>query len=206
MPGRPPPGRAGRVWLAERIELAQRAGELLDHKQRLLRREQRRLAEVAERTGGEWRALAGRAETWSARALVGGGRDELARAASRIAPAASRLTWSSQAGVVYPTTAAVELPPPPALDGPSALLEASRACRLALEAAVRHAAALAARRRVDAELDATVRRLRAIRDRWIPRLRRLLADLEVRLEETEREEQARVRRIADPSPSTRDAP
>ena len=193
MPGRPPPGRAGRVWLAERLEVAQRAAELLEHKQQLLRREQRRLAELAGRTGRQWAALAAEADTWNARALVAGGRDELSRVASVIGPARIRLEWTSGAGVTYPSIVATDFPGPPAMAGSAALPLAAGACSRALDAAVRHAAATTALARVETELVATVRRLRAIRDRWLPRLAEQLRELDLRLDENEREEITRLR-------------
>lgn len=193
MPGRAPPGRAGRVWLAERISVARRAAELLDQKQQLLRREQRRLAELADRTGRDWRALAVAADTWNARALVAGGRDELRRAASVAGTAEARIHWASKAGVTYPSTASTDLPPFPALAGTPALTHAADACRRALDAAVRHAATATALSLVEAELAATVRRLRAVRDRWLPQLEAQLGKLDLRLDETEREEITRLR-------------
>jgi len=202
MPGQPPPGRAGRVWLAERVEVARRATELLEHKQQLLRREQRRLAELAERTGRNWRALAGEADTWNARALVSGGRDDLLRAASVTGAAQARLEWTTQAGVIYPSSAAVALPPLSALTGSAALAQAASACRSALDAAVQHAAAATASSRVNSELAATTRRLRAIRDRWLPRLDTQLSELDLRLDETEREEITRLRWAGRPANPT----
>lgn len=193
MPARPPPGRAGRVWLAERVEVAQRAVELLEHKQQLLRREHRRLAELAERTERDWQARSAEADTWNARSLVAGGRDELRRIAPTVGPAQVRLDWTNQAGATYPSAAAVQLAAPPAVSGTPALTRAAAASRRAVDAAVQRAAATAARGRVDAELAATIRRLRAIRDRWLPRLHAQLDTLDLRLDEGEREEITRLR-------------
>jgi ATP synthase alpha/beta family, nucleotide-binding domain len=128
MPGRAPPGRAGRVRLAERVGVARRAVDLLEQKQQLLRREQRRLAELADRTGRHWRALAAVADTWNARALVAGGCDELRRAASIAGTAEARLGWTGEAGVTYASTASTDLPPFPALAGTAALTQAADAC------------------------------------------------------------------------------
>ena len=194
MPARPPPGRAGRVWLTDRVAVAVRAVGLLEHKRQLLRREQRRLAELADRTGRDWQARAAEADTWNARALVTGEREALRRAAATIGVAHARLEWTSQAGVTYPSAAALDLPAPPELAGSPALSQAASAGRRALDAAVHHAAATTARARVEAELAATVRRLRAIRDRWIPQLQTQLDALDLRLDEIEREEITRLRR------------
>ena len=57
--------------------------------------------------------------------------------------------------------------------------------RAALEAAVRHAAAQAAVRVVEAQEAATRRRLRAIEHRWLPRLEESLARVQLQLEENE---------------------
>jgi V/A-type H+-transporting ATPase subunit A len=77
--------------------------------------------------------------------------------------------------------------------GSAALIEATAAYRAALAAAVTHAAVEAANRTVDAEISATSRRLRAIADRWVPRLEAALRDVTERLEETERAESVRLR-------------
>ena len=191
--GRPPPGRAGRVWLAGRVDVAGRAAKLLDHKQQLLRREEARFAALAERTHRDWEALAAEAGRRSAQALVAGGRDALHRAAAAVGEAHAELTWTTEAGVTYPSTATTRLPPPPALGGDVALVGAADACRRALAAAVQDAAAAAALERVSAECVATAHRLRAIRDRLLPELRAELVDADRRLEETEREETTRLR-------------
>ena len=173
--------------------MAGRAAQLLGRKQQLLRREQRRLVALSERTGDEWSATARQADSWWARALVSGGRDDLRRAAGRVGAAEVDLTWTSQAGVTYPATATTRLPPPPPLGGDVALIEATEACRRALDAAVQHAAASAALAKVDAEVAVTTRRLRAIRDRWLPELEDRLRQLDLHLDETEREEITRLR-------------
>ena len=65
--------------------------------------------------------------------------------------------------------------------------------RAALAAAVRHAAMAEALRIIDAETRATQQRLRAVRDRWIPRLERALAEVTLAIEEQERADAARLR-------------
>jgi vacuolar-type H+-ATPase subunit D/Vma8 len=111
-----------------------------------------------------------------------------------VPPANLELEWTSQAGATYPSaasvqfTSATDLPPSPAL------LAAAEACRRAITAAVQHAAATTALERVDTELASTVHRLRAIRDRWLPRIKTQLDALDLRLDETEREEHTRLRR------------
>ncbi|HZD67688.1 MAG TPA: V-type ATP synthase subunit D, partial [Actinomycetes bacterium] len=71
---------------------------------------------------------------------------------------------------------------------------AAAAHRAALAAAVQHAAATAALRTVEREVTATSQRLRAIEDRWIPRLRTTLAEVELALDELEHADAARLRR------------
>jgi V/A-type H+-transporting ATPase subunit D len=82
-------------------------------------------------------------------------------------------------------------------------LAARQAHRAALAAAVRHAAAAEAERVIEAETVATRHRLRAIRDRWIPRLERALAEVTFAIEEQERADAARLRLAAGtPSPAS----
>jgi V/A-type H+-transporting ATPase subunit D len=68
--------------------------------------------------------------------------------------------------------------------------------RAALDAAARHAAAAAAVRTVDDEVRATRFRLRAVQDRWIPRLEQALAEVTFTIEELERADAARLRLAA----------
>jgi V/A-type H+-transporting ATPase subunit D len=70
---------------------------------------------------------------------------------------------------------------------------ATRAYRTALEAAARHAVVDAAVRRIDAEVLATRRRLRAVQNRWIPRLVEALREADAGLEELELAEGGRLR-------------
>ncbi len=190
---RAPKGRAGRVWLQDRVAVARRACDLLQHKQKLLQREHRRLTELVARTGAEWTRAASTAQLLSCRALVGGDSDELRRAVGRAVPADVSIEWVNGAGVRYPGMTTVRAGPVPACAGP-VLLEAGRACSDALELAVRHAAAATAVDRVERELAVTVRRLRAVRDRWLPELEDALRALDLALEEVEREETTRLRR------------
>lgn len=192
---RVPPGRAGRLWLRGRLATAERALDLLDRKLRILRRERERLDLLAGRTGEELERTCGEAQTWLLRAgLVGGQRD--LRLAGGGPPAEVRIAWRDTMGVHYPAEASVSLPdpvpPPPACT--AALAPAAAAYRAALAAAVSHAAATEAVRLVAGEAAATQQRLRGIQDRWIPRLRTALADLELSLDELEQSDNARLRR------------
>ncbi len=197
MPLRVPPGRAGRPWLAHRLEVAHRGAEVLDEKRQALLRLARRFVQLAAEAGDEWEQAAREAERWLARSLLLGGERALELAAfySR-GPARVHVGWRRSLGLVYPAEAEVSPGPAPdlsALGGSSALVYAAAAHRRALEAAARYGAARVAHERVAAELQATTRRLRAVERRWIPEHEAALAALELALDETEREDSARVR-------------
>lgn len=196
MPVRVPPGRAGRLWLQERLDVARRAEDLLGRKERLLQDEERRLgAEVAD-AARDWLDAWRTAATWTARAAVVGGEADLVRyrAGTRAAAADVRIVWRNTMGITYPSAAAVVLPDaPPDLWANGALPPAATANRRAVEAGVRHAAAAYSHAQVRAELATTRRRRRAVSERWIPELERSLSELGARLEEMEREEHVRGR-------------
>jgi V/A-type H+-transporting ATPase subunit D len=78
----------------------------------------------------------------------------------------------------------------------AALPVARAAYRRAVEAAVAHAAAAGAARVVAAEVVTTRGRLRAIEDRWVPRLEAALAGLETTLLEAESADNVRLRWVA----------
>lgn len=189
-----PPGRAGRLWLRRRLAAAERAVDLLDRKLRILRAEQDRLQALSHRTGEEWAACCAEAELWGLRATMLGGRRVIS-SASFDGAAEVLVEYDLIMGVRTPAEIAVVLPQtsPPGPEGP-ALAEARTACRTAVNAAGRHAAALTAMRLVDAEAAATRRRLQAVSIRWIPRLRAALNEIEFVLEEQEREDGSRFRR------------
>jgi vacuolar-type H+-ATPase subunit D/Vma8 len=182
------------LWLSSRLRAAQRAGTLLDRKLRILRIEQGRFDLLVRRTGPAWEAAAGEAKMWLARASALGGSHGLDLAATREA-ASVDLEWATVMGLRYPSAAAFQAAPPDtaSYQVSAALLEASRAHERALAAAVTHAAAITAQRVVEREIARTRQRLRAITDRWTPRLRSALAELDRRIEETEREEIVRLR-------------
>ena len=77
----------------------------------------------------------------------------------------------------------------------AAVYSAATAHRRALEAAVRVGVAERALELIQADLRATTLRRVAIERRWIPAHERALAALELGLDEVEREDSARVRRI-----------
>jgi V/A-type H+-transporting ATPase subunit D len=195
-----PPGRAGRRWLASRIDTARRARDLLDEKRAVLRTETRAAETRAATADEEWQRRAREAETWRLRSALLDGERPLQLAAGRQSVGSEvAIAWRSAMGVTYPASIDVTLPPPldiRLLGGGSSLAFAADAYREALRAAADAAAARLAYERLDAELSATVRRLRAIETRWLPQHEQALAVLEVALGETERAEAARNRWLA----------
>ena len=193
---RVPAGRAGRLWLQGRLDVARRAEDLLGRKERLLRAEEGRLGAAAEEAAREWADAWREAEVWAGRASLLGGPVDLARYRARTgpAPAEARITWRNAMGITYPSGSTLVLPDPPPAPWPnSALPRAGAANRRAVQAALRHATAAYAHTQVHAELAATRRRRRAVSERWIPELERALSLLDTRLDELEREEHVRSR-------------
>lgn len=193
---RVPPGRSGRLWLRRRLAVARRGHDVLEQKRQALRRQLERLDELLADARREWGLRAEDAERWWQRAAVLAGERplELARGVTR-GRAEVDVVWRSTLGVVYPSEAAVILPngepfPP---GGSAALAYARDAHRRALEAAVQLGAAEHAHERTARELQATTQRLRAIERRWIPEHERVLREVELALDESDREEAARAR-------------
>ena len=190
-----PPGRAGRIWLTRRLAVAQGAADLLDQKVRVLRQEAERFALLCDRSGAEWTRAAQEAQEWSLRAALVGGQAAL-RAATDGDQARLSVAWETTMGVGHPAGVEWEHVAAPHVDGVTygpATMAAAHAHRVALEAAVRHAVDQAALRAVSQELAVTRRRLRAVTDRWVPRLADALARTRLDLEETERAEGVRLR-------------
>jgi V/A-type H+-transporting ATPase subunit D len=96
-------------------------------------------------------------------------------------------------GVSYPQGARCLLPDAQRVGGSSALTLAVAAHHRAVEAGVRHAAAVRAASVLARELAATRALRRAIEIRLIPRLEEALHGLQAHLDETEREENLRMR-------------
>ena len=194
---RTPSGRAGRPWLVRRLETARRGADVLDQKRQALLRLERRLSSGADEAASRWEDAAQEADAWLRRArMVGGERAfELACFYSG-GPVRATVQWRRSLGVSYPAEAEIEAPPPPdlsALGGGTALVFAAGAHRRAIQAAVEHGAAMLALNRVRRELRSTTRRLRAVERRWIPAHESALAALVLALDESERQESARVR-------------
>ncbi len=197
MPLRAPPGRAGRIWLLRRLEIARRGVEVLDQKRQALLREQQRLAEDLAGIARAWDLKAREATTWNDRALALAGERRL-RLAALHTPDECRVEveWRNTLGTVFPAAASVVFGPAPdlvALGGGAGVALAARAHAEAVTAAAAAAAAQAAYEAVTAELTATTRRQRAIERRWIPSHEEELHRLGLALDEREREDIARVR-------------
>jgi V/A-type H+-transporting ATPase subunit D len=164
-------------------------------KLRALQAEQQRLRAEERRAAAEWADACHEAERWLLRAALLAGRRGVA-AAVPARGAQVEVSWTVSMGVRHPSGAVVrpgEAEETAAPWSSAAVPEAARAHRTALSAAARHGAAAFAVRRIDAEVLATRRRLRALEERWLPRLRDALHRLEVGLEEEELAEGGRLR-------------
>jgi V/A-type H+/Na+-transporting ATPase subunit D len=192
-----PPGRAGRTWLVARLEIAARGAELLDRKRQALLRERQRLRRELEEAQMAWHAAAAEVAHWTIRSAILDGSTRLELLARHVhGQATVQLSWSNLMGARMPAADQVEFPETPplsALGASSAMVLLDRACREAARAAVRCAAAERAEAEVAAELGRAVRRLRALEDRWIPQHEQALAQLDLALDESQREQAARVR-------------
>jgi V/A-type H+-transporting ATPase subunit D len=197
MPSTGTSGKAARLVLRQRLAVARRGADLLSRKRQALLAEQRRLRDAAATAASEWAQAVAEAERWLARSVLLDDAGEIARIAS-YAQHAPELTvaWEPLMGIVRPRIAGLEQGPAPpisSLGGSSALHFAALAYRRATRAAAVQAAAQIALEQVSHELSTVARRARAIERRLIPRQEAELATLELGLEESEREEAARLR-------------
>jgi V/A-type H+-transporting ATPase subunit D len=180
------------LWLVSRLAAARRGVDLLDRKRQLLRREQERLALLRDETARRWDRSCAEAERWGLRAGLLGGSADIALAGGAVQGLARvEVTWRNSMGVWHPDEARCipALPEPRELAaGSAALAPAAASYGEALEAAVEYAVADEAFRRVDTELRATERRLRGIERHRVPMLEAALDQLQLRLEELEREQ------------------
>jgi V/A-type H+/Na+-transporting ATPase subunit D len=189
-----PPGRAGRLWLQRRLRIAERSAELLDRKLSILRLALDARRDAAARAAADWDRCQAEAQRWLLRAALLGG-ERAIRVSSDGRFADVTIDYGSVMGIRYPSGASCAFPDPATWDG-LAVAGARRAHQAALQAAVRHAAAGEALRLVEAETLATQHRLRAIKDRWIPRLQQALAEVTLAIEEQEIADAARLRLAA----------
>ena len=193
---RRPAGRVGRLWLLRRLAVARTGHDALEQKQRALARQLERLEELIHDARREWEGRAREAEIWWQRAAVLAGERPLEIACEGARERATvALEWRNALGVVYPSAAAVT---PPAGEmapsgGSAALAFAAEAHRHALDAAADLGATELAHERTSRELRATTQRLRVLERRWIPAHEQALRELELELDENEREEASRVR-------------
>lgn len=192
-----PPGRAGRLWLMRRLEVAERGHEVLDQKRQALLREEGRSRARLLRAERDWDESAAEARRWLVRAALLGGERSVGLARFYAGDDARvEVTWRNTLGVVHPAEAVLAPPLARRTDafvGTSALVQCAEAHRRALEAAAAFAVAQRSHERVAAELGRTIRRLQAIERRWLPHHRQALESLELRLDEEEREEAVRLR-------------
>jgi V/A-type H+-transporting ATPase subunit D len=196
-----PPGRAGRLWLRDRLEAARNATDLLDHKRRELEEELRRVERITRQRETEWRDAYAKAERWLARVDATGASRSLRLADTlQTGRAEVDLEWRSVMGVRYPTDFRLRLPTNPAvsaLDGGAALAFALVAFREATEAAVAHATAETALSRIREDITRTIRRLRALELRIVPAHESALGALELSLDEKDREDAVSARWAAE---------
>ena len=143
----------------------------------------------------EWNSASSEADTWLLRSVLLSGERSVWLAATP-APAEVRILWEHSMGVRYPAEATCTVPetPPDAPPPGNAALVTARDCyRRAVQAAVRQAALETAVRVLEVQETATRCRLRAIEDRWIPRLQQALAELQFKLDEDEHNDAVRLR-------------
>lgn len=186
-----PPGRAGRIWLRRRLEVARRGAELLDRKLRVIRGELDRLHDAEAAAIAAWDQASADAERWLLRAsLLGGQRAIRVAADGRLADVT--VSYGTVMGVRYPSSTSCVIPEARTWDTP-VIAAARQAHAAALAAAARAAAAAEAVRLAEAEARATGYRLRAVKDRWIPRLEQALTEVTLAIEEQEITDAARLR-------------
>jgi vacuolar-type H+-ATPase subunit D/Vma8 len=184
--------RAGRLRLIARLELATHASALLRSKEEVLERERIRLEGHAKRASAEWARICDVAASDLVRARMLGASGELARLRER-GTATVTPDWQTSMGIVYPGGVECEPGQRSGVTTTAALRPAADSYRAALATAGQHAAASAAVERLDAELGATRRRRRAIEDRLQPALAASLHELDLHLDEADRDEALRVR-------------
>lgn len=187
--------RAGRLRLVARRDIARRAAGLLRTKEEVMERERVRLEGHATRERAEWEVACAAATTELVRArMLGATAEVLQPRTSR--PASVAPAWQSSMGIVYPGEVTCEAGERPVVSSTAALRPAADAYRAALLVAARCAAATTAVRRLDAELATTRRRRRAIEDHLVPMLDATIGELDLHLDELDRDEAMRVRLAA----------
>ena len=180
--------RAARLQLRASLDRARHAAELLHNKEQALQRERTRLEGHARRTEQQWHCQCSDATTWLLRArALGAGAELTAIGAQDPQPAVVAIAWQAAMGVTYPGEVTCTPGPAPALVTTAALVPTTTAYRAALVAGAEQAAASIALRRLETELSGTRRRRRAIEQRLRPRLEKQLHQLDLDLDERDRE-------------------
>jgi V/A-type H+-transporting ATPase subunit D len=196
-----PPGRAGRLWLRERLAAARKAADLMDHKRRELDGELSRMRTICAERERAWRAAMQNATSWMRRVdATGAARSVRLGTALLTEEATIELTWRQVMGVRYAAEYELRLPTEPpisSLNGGAALDPALTAFRHATDAAMAHAIARTALARIESDLERTKRRLRALELRAIPTHEEALRALELSLDEKSREEAVAARWAAE---------
>jgi V/A-type H+-transporting ATPase subunit D len=203
-----PPGRAGRMWLARRLDVATRGGDLLEQKLRILLSEEQDFALRAAHARVAWESAVAELDRWTLRSALLSG-ERAVRLASDGDAASVDITWRLTMGVHYPAAAACTIPEP----GGSAFTPDNSAVAQATAAAARVAVSGAdcavaetALASVRSEARATRRKLRALRERWIPRLAAAQTTLLLALDDEEHDEHVRLRWAATPTGDRRAMP
>ena len=192
-----PPGRMGRLWVLNRIDLAERGVTLLEQKLQLLTTLREELQPKAEQSRHDWLQACREADRWGLRVVLLGGQNAIDLAVTT-APASVTVQSAVTVGVRYPDVAVCVLPPerdPAVIYPTSASVQATRAYRSAVVAAAKCAAAQAAFRTVEQEVYTTRLRVRALSTHWLPLLKQELARIELELEEEDRDGAIRVRLV-----------
>jgi V/A-type H+-transporting ATPase subunit D len=190
-----PPGRVGLMWLARRIAVADRGGDLLEHKLRILLAEEQNYALAAERTRREWEQSIRELQTWMLRSAIISGESGV-RLATPGRDCDVAVEWRVTMGVRYPASATCRPAPlqqEERLVPNTALFHAAPAATRAAKAGVDHAVAERALMAIQQEIAATRRQLRALRERWLPALESERQRLVIALEDAEHEEHVRLR-------------
>lgn len=188
-----PRTRAGRLRLVARLELARHGVDLLHSKEEALQRERTRLEGHVARTRNQWEQSCTDAAAWLLRSRAMGASEELASiVAFGSNPATVTAHWQASMGITYPGDVDCTPGTEPTVTTTAALRPTIDAYRIALTVAAEHASTTAALRRLDAELGNTRRRRRAIEQRLLPDLEEALRDLDLHLDEQDRDEALRV--------------
>jgi vacuolar-type H+-ATPase subunit D/Vma8 len=167
-------------------------------KRRILRGEEQDYALRAERTGAAWDQAARELQRWMLQSALLSGERGL-RLATDGADARVEIDWRLTMGVRYPADARCWLPDAPGGFAPdnTALHHATGAAQRAVQAAVDHAVATTALAAIRSEIGSTRRQLRALQQRWLPRLEGAHARLLIQLDDLEHDEHVRLRWAAD---------